>query len=107
DAVAALAAARGYARRRDDPDSPRVEVVGARRREARALTHGELAGVPAGTSVRLSGEKANELLAAYGLDVWRATKVADLDAARAAAAEIGWPVALKAADEVLRHRADL
>ncbi|WP_156250490.1 GNAT family N-acetyltransferase [Pseudactinotalea terrae] len=107
DAVAALAAARGYARRRNDPDSPRVEVVGARRREARALTHGELAGVPAGTSVRLSSEKASALLAAYGLDVWRATKVADLEAARAAAAQIGWPVALKAADEVLRHRADL
>lgn len=107
DALRALAAARGYSRRRDDRDSPRVEVVGARRRQARALAQAELAGVSAGTSVRLSTEKANQLLAAYGLDVWPATKVTDLAAARDAAASIGWPVALKASDEVLRHRADL
>ncbi|WP_420111614.1 GNAT family N-acetyltransferase, partial [Pseudactinotalea sp.] len=107
DALRALAAARGYARRRDNRQSPRVEVVGAQRRKARALAQAELAGVSRGTSVRLSTDRANELLAAYGIDVWPATRVSDLASARAAAAAIGWPVALKAADELLRHRADL
>ncbi|WP_420113696.1 acetate--CoA ligase family protein, partial [Pseudactinotalea sp.] len=60
-----------------------------------------------GTSVRMPSDKAAELLAAYGLAVWPSTRVGDVDAALAAASSIGWPVALKAADEVLRHRADL
>ena len=55
----------------------------------------------------LTEAEGAELLAAYGIEVWPATRVSDLEQARAAAATIGWPVALKAADEVLRHRADL
>jgi hypothetical protein len=105
--VRALAAARGYARHQKDAASPRVEVVGVRRRHARALAQAELGGVSKGTSVRLASDKAHELLSAYGLDVWPATRVHDLESARAAAASIGWPVALKASDELLRHRADL
>jgi len=107
DAVRALAAVRGYARHQKDAVSPRVEVVGVRHRHARALAQAELVGVPSGTSVRLSHDKATELLAAYGLDVWPATRVGDVQEARAAAASIGWPVALKASDDLLRHRADL
>jgi len=106
-AVTALAAARSHARRLDEPESTRVDPPDIRRRHARALTHEQLLGVPTGTSVRMPNERASELLACYGLTVWPATRVNDVEAAVAAAVSIGWPVALKAGDEVLRHRADL
>lgn len=106
-AVAALAAARRHARRRDEAESSRVDPPDIRRRHARALTQEHLLGVPAGTSVRMPNDRAGELLAAYGLTLWPATRVTDVEAAVAAAVSIGWPVALKAGDEVLRHRADL
>lgn len=106
DAVGALAAARRHARGHDR-GGPRVDPEGVRRREARALARSHLLGVPEGSSVRLPADATRELLGLFGLTVWPSTRVGTLDEALAAAAEIGWPVALKAADEVLRHRADL
>jgi acyl-CoA synthetase (NDP forming) len=47
------------------------------------------------------------LLAAYGIDVVPSTLAATEDAAVGAAAELGYPVALKAAGGALRHRIDL
>lgn len=107
DAVAALAAARTYARRHEESDGTRVEPEGVERRRAAELVRAHLRGVAAGTSVRLPQEATAELLSAFGLTLWPATRVSTLDEAVAAAEEIGWPVALKASDEVLRHRADL
>ncbi|MEU4214362.1 GNAT family N-acetyltransferase [Actinoplanes sp. NPDC026623] len=49
----------------------------------------------------------SELLAAYGIRVQPSTAVASLDQALAAAADLGYPVALKAAGGALRHRLDL
>jgi acyl-CoA synthetase (NDP forming) len=49
----------------------------------------------------------SELLAAYGIAVEPSTSVASLEQALAAAAELGYPVALKAAGRALRHRLDL
>ncbi|MFK3980411.1 GNAT family N-acetyltransferase [Micromonospora sp. NPDC050397] len=58
-------------------------------------------GTPEGTGL------AERLLAAYGIVVVPSTLVDSADAAVAAAGERGYPVALKAAREGLRHRLDL
>lgn len=107
DVVAALGAARSCARRGEEVPGRGVDPGKIRRRRARALVDAELLGVPAGTSVRLSPERATELLDHYGVHVWPATRVTDVEGALEAAASIGWPVALKASDELLRHRVDL
>ncbi|MEV0897317.1 GNAT family N-acetyltransferase [Actinoplanes sp. NPDC049802] len=54
-----------------------------------------------------AAETPAELLAAYGIPVLPSLQVGDEDAALAAAAEVGYPVALKAASVALRHRIDL
>jgi acyl-CoA synthetase (NDP forming) len=48
-----------------------------------------------------------EILAAYGIPVVPSTSASTLDEVLAAAAEVGYPVALKAAGGALRHRIDL
>ena len=73
---------------------------------ARALVAGRLSGDP-GEPQRLPAGAAGELLACYGIEVLPAVPVADEDEAVAAAEHVGWPVALKTTDLVLRHRADL
>lgn len=107
DALAALGAARRHARRRATEPGTGVDPTGVDRRGARRLVQGELAAVAPGTSVRLAPERTAELLAAYGIEVWPARRVTELGDALAAARETGWPVALKAGDDLLRHRADL
>jgi acyl-CoA synthetase (NDP forming)/RimJ/RimL family protein N-acetyltransferase len=47
------------------------------------------------------------VLGAVGLDVWPTARVRTLDEARAAAHDLGWPVALKSADERWRNRTDV
>ncbi|GIF10325.1 bifunctional GNAT family N-acetyltransferase/acetate--CoA ligase family protein [Actinoplanes teichomyceticus] len=54
-----------------------------------------------------SATNATDLLAAYGIPVVPSTLVRCADEAVAAAAELGYPVALKAAGGGLRHRIDL
>ena len=49
----------------------------------------------------------SDLLAAYGIDVLPSTLTTSADGAVAAAEELGYPVALKAAGRALRHRIDL
>lgn len=107
DAIEALRAMRQFSARRDAEQSPRVDPPGIDRRRADALISEHIAGLPAGQQVQLSSEVAREVLECYGLDVLPATTVTSRDEAVAAAEQIGWPVALKTADEVLRHRADL
>lgn len=60
-----------------------------------------------GRSIALDADGTAALLGAYGIPVLRSIRVADADAAVEAAAELGYPVALKSTDPVLRHRADL
>ena len=55
----------------------------------------------------LDQDTACALLATYDIEVWPTLPAADPDAAVAAADALGWPVALKATHEGLRHRADL
>lgn len=102
EAVRALARAVDYAewRRRELGKVPPLEVDTAR---ARALVQNCLR-----EGVRhLDQETTRTLLATYHIDVWPTLPAPDPDAAVAAADQLGWPVALKATDEGLRHRADL
>lgn len=59
-----------------------------------------------GPAQPLSSEDAASVLAAYGIHVLPSTPVSTAEEARAAAEAIGYPVALKSADPVLRHRLD-
>ncbi|MGW0791339.1 bifunctional acetate--CoA ligase family protein/GNAT family N-acetyltransferase [Streptomyces sp. NPDC002911] len=55
----------------------------------------------------LTHDEARELLARYGVSVRPSLSAPDPDAAVAAAAKLGYPVALKTTAPHLRHRADL
>ncbi|WP_407691249.1 bifunctional acetate--CoA ligase family protein/GNAT family N-acetyltransferase [Saccharopolyspora mangrovi] len=55
----------------------------------------------------LGDERTVRLLGCYGIDVVPFRKVGDVDAAVAAAEELGYPVALKSTSAKLRHRNDL
>jgi acyl-CoA synthetase (NDP forming)/GNAT superfamily N-acetyltransferase len=105
DSVRALAAATRYGSwRRRDPGA-RVAPAGLSRDHARALVERL---TPASTDgAWLSQEQSAELLEAYGVQLWPAYAVDDPGAAIETARGIGYPVALKATAEHLRHRADL
>ena len=62
---------------------------------------------PAGRAAPWTRPTTQQLLACYGIAVLPASAVTEEDEAVAAAERIGWPVALKVADQVLRHRVDL
>lgn len=55
----------------------------------------------------LEHDEARELLACYGITVRPTLSAPDAEAAAAAAAQLGYPVALKTTAPHLRHRADL
>ncbi len=107
DAAAAVAAARDYHRWRHTDRGPRVDPPGIDRREAKTLVQSALADLPRGSSKRLDPGDAAHLLSCYGIQVWPERRVTDQAGALAAADQLGWPVALKPADDVLRHRTDL
>ena len=57
--------------------------------------------------LRLDRERTAQLLGAYGISVLPTARFTDIDDGLAAAARMGYPVVLKAADEHLRRRLDL
>ncbi|MGP3982825.1 bifunctional acetate--CoA ligase family protein/GNAT family N-acetyltransferase [Streptomyces sp. KR80] len=67
----------------------------------------EPGGVRAPRSTPLAAPDAERLLARYGIAVLRMLPAPDPDAAVAAAARLGYPVALKTTAPHLRHRVDL
>ncbi|WP_328461259.1 GNAT family N-acetyltransferase [Actinoplanes sp. NBC_00393] len=96
------------------PVYPSVEE--AVRALARVVNYADWLRRPPGVMPELSGvdpvaaeaaETPEELLAAYGIPVVPSTLAGTEDAAVAAAVELGFPVALKAAGGGLRHRIDL
>jgi acyl-CoA synthetase (NDP forming) len=107
DAVRALASVVRYAGwRRRDPGQ-RVDPPGTDPAAARALVERWLAGVDHPSGARLGQDDVAALLACYGVRLWPAEPVTSADEAVAAAERLGWPVAVKTADERLRHRQDL
>ncbi|GAA1631118.1 bifunctional acetate--CoA ligase family protein/GNAT family N-acetyltransferase [Georgenia ruanii] len=107
DVVTALAGAVAYARWRTGAADPLVAPPGIDPPAARRVLAEPLAELPRHARRTLDPPTAQALLACYGIGVLPATVVTDEDGAVVAAERIGWPVALKVADQVLRHRVDL
>ncbi|KAE8764198.1 GNAT family N-acetyltransferase [Georgenia thermotolerans] len=107
DVVTALSGAIAYGRWRTGAGDPLVAPPGIDPPAARRVLAEPLAELPGRARRTLNPATTQELLACYGIRVLPATVVTDEDAAVAAAERIGWPVALKVADQVLRHRVDL
>ncbi|MDQ0686746.1 acyl-CoA synthetase (NDP forming)/GNAT superfamily N-acetyltransferase [Streptomyces achromogenes] len=105
-AVRALAEAVKYAQwRREAADPGRVpEYEDIDERGAAALIEGLLT---RGQGLTLGAEETGELLGRYGVRIRRAIPAPSPDEAARAAADLGYPVALKATAPHLRHRADL
>ncbi|MFJ4701435.1 GNAT family N-acetyltransferase [Streptomyces sp. NPDC088768] len=109
-AVRALARAVRHAQWRTDTEHPGrvpefddIDEHGAAERVAALLD-----ALPAGARGTTPGpEDTEDLLRRYGIPVLRALPAPDADAAARAAAELGYPVALKITAPHLRHRPDL
>jgi acyl-CoA synthetase (NDP forming)/GNAT superfamily N-acetyltransferase len=104
-AVIALAKVSEYARWRRRPLGVVPELSGIDEAAARAVVDGALAGAPAGRE--LTDEETITLLGAYGVPMLGTRRVEDVEAAVAAAEEIGYPVVLKSTAPWLRDRRDL
>src|SRR4051794_37492893 len=106
-AAAALAGVSRYARWRSRPVGEFVTPEGVQTERARELVARLGAAAPGAGPHALGDADALELLACYGVELVDFRRVSGADAAVAAAAELGFPVALKAAAERWRHRTDL
>jgi acyl-CoA synthetase (NDP forming)/RimJ/RimL family protein N-acetyltransferase len=102
-AVLALSRVTRYARWRSAPQGTFTRPAGIDTETASALVTALLA---EGTG-QVGDENAVRLLACYGIDVVPFRTVSSADEAVAAAGELGYPVAMKATDDRLRHRYDL
>jgi len=65
------------------------------------------AGADDGSPRTLNDAETGGLLAAVGIHVWPAVRAGSMRAALSAARSLGWPVAVKTAEEGLRRRVDL
>jgi acyl-CoA synthetase (NDP forming)/RimJ/RimL family protein N-acetyltransferase len=104
-AVRALARVVEYAMWLRTPDTPPGDLELVDRSAAKKLVTELLIEHPTGRD--LNDAEQFELLACYGIDLWRTRPVASLDEARAAGEELGWDVVLKATAPHLRDRPDL
>jgi acyl-CoA synthetase (NDP forming)/RimJ/RimL family protein N-acetyltransferase len=105
EAVRALATAERYsAWRRRDPGR-RFEPADLDLVTAHTIVDDALAAAEG--TIELGPEPTARLLAAFGVTIWPQTPVSDPQSAVDAAAQIGYPVVLKATAEHLRHRVDL
>jgi len=105
EAVAALAAVVGYAQWRAQPPGEPLALPGVDEAAARAQVAAWLDELPGGGP--LDAGQIGQLLACYGVHLWPALAAADVVAAQAAAATLGYPVVVKAAGGALRHREEL
>lgn len=126
DAVRALSLVRAYARWSQSEEEPVPQFPDIDSERARSLLQEWLASVgddstqvlsdnseytkaadPIAPTFELTSRQTEELLACYGIRLWRAIVVDSEEAAVAAAAELGYPVVLKTTAPWLAHRADL
>jgi acetyl coenzyme A synthetase (ADP forming)-like protein len=101
-AAIALARAVRYGEWRDQPRTPAPRREDIRHDEAAALVAGALARGPGW----LTPTEAASLLGCYGLPMVEQRETADADETAAAAAVLGWPVALKAVTPGLLHKTE-
>jgi acyl-CoA synthetase (NDP forming)/RimJ/RimL family protein N-acetyltransferase len=104
-AVIALARTAQYAAWRRRPVGEVPELEGIDEQAARDVVLSALASAPGGRA--LTDEELIALLAAYDIPLLGTRTVTDVEAAVAAAEEIGYPVVLKSTAPWLRHRSDL
>ncbi|MHA6799069.1 bifunctional acetate--CoA ligase family protein/GNAT family N-acetyltransferase [Bounagaea algeriensis] len=105
-AVAALARVNRYAQWRAKPQGHFVRPSGTDRARARELVE-QWVRAADGAPHQLGDERVVELLDCYGIRVVPFRRVGSAEAAVAAAEELGFPVAVKAARGGGRHRSDL
>ncbi|WP_308257850.1 GNAT family N-acetyltransferase [Pseudonocardia lacus] len=101
-AAAALAGVSRYARWRSRPVGEFARPEGTEPERARAL----VARLGAERTHPIGDEEAVELLGCYGIGLVDFRRVEGVEQAVAAAEELGYPVAVKAAGERWRHRTD-
>ncbi|MDN5858003.1 MAG: GNAT family N-acetyltransferase [Pseudonocardia sp.] len=102
-AAAALARVRRYAQWRSQPVGEFVVPDGVDAEAAGALVDGWTV-----TDRRaLTDDEATALLGCYGVEIAAFRRAGDAGAVRAAGAELGYPVVIKAAGDRWRHRSDL
>lgn len=106
-AVNALAAVVRYATWRSREQGEVTEPAGINVAAAEDFIEDALASVQGVELLRLPKAKAAQLLGLYGIQVLESARFDTSDEAVAAATRLGFPVALKARDEHLRHRLDL
>ncbi|WP_199433363.1 bifunctional acetate--CoA ligase family protein/GNAT family N-acetyltransferase [Qaidamihabitans albus] len=105
-AVNALARTVRYAAWRQRPQGTIVRPGGIHTEHAQGIVHDLLAEAD-GHVAALSDDQVLRLLGCYDIEVVPFRVVSSADDAAAAAAELGYPVTLKAVDERLRGRPDL
>ncbi|WP_020671682.1 bifunctional GNAT family N-acetyltransferase/acetate--CoA ligase family protein [Amycolatopsis nigrescens] len=105
-AVNALARVVRYAAWRQRPQGNLVRPAGLHVEQAQAVVRELMTGVAEQATV-LEDHEVVRLLSCYGIDVVPFRVASEVDDAVAAAAELGYPVAIKAVDERLRGRPDL
>lgn len=107
DAVWSLARATDYARWRGADHGRFLEVEDLDDKGVRTIIDSALTGAEPGAPIRLERDQATALLSCYGIDILPYITAASVDEALAAAEQIGYPVALKAVSNTLRHRMEL
>ncbi|RZQ59910.1 bifunctional GNAT family N-acetyltransferase/acetate--CoA ligase family protein [Amycolatopsis suaedae] len=105
-AVNALARVVRYAAWRQRPQGSLTRPAGLHAEQAQVVVR-ELLEAEDGKTTMLSDADVVRVLGCYGIDVVAFRVVSSPDEAVAAAAELGYPVTLKAVDERLRGRPDL
>jgi acyl-CoA synthetase (NDP forming)/RimJ/RimL family protein N-acetyltransferase len=105
-AVTALAKVVRYAEWRQRPQGTLIRPSGVHTEHAQNIVR-EILAVEDGKTTVLSDDDSVRLLGCYGIDVVPFRVVSSAAEAVSAAAELGYPVTLKAVDERLRGRPDL
>jgi acyl-CoA synthetase (NDP forming)/GNAT superfamily N-acetyltransferase len=107
DAVGALAAVTDYAEWRATPAGNAVQPAGLDVRAARDLVAAALPEDDGSNAVDLDQDQLHALLACYGMELWPTVPAPTAGDAVTAAAQLGYPVALKTTAPHLLHRSDL
>ncbi|MBN6041574.1 bifunctional GNAT family N-acetyltransferase/acetate--CoA ligase family protein [Amycolatopsis sp. 195334CR] len=105
-AVNALARVIRYAAWQQRPQGALTRPAGLHVEQAQVIVN-EILGTEDGQTTVLADEDVVRLLGCYGIEVVPFQVVSSADEAVASAAELGYPVVLKAVDERLRGRPDL
>ena len=102
DAVRALAAATRYGQWRARERGELVDPKGVDFRAAERIVERVLADTPEGRT--LTPAEAEELLAAYGINLWPSIPTSSADEAVDAAERLGYPVVMKSISPAMRHQ---